>query len=245
MRQQQSSSTTDKLEIGSSSFEESQDSSTAFGAVFDRYRERLHTKDPSLVVDGPLLGDICPSFLVEIKCFRSVQYSKHLTYLLSADHSAIEEMHNFDGRSAHFCARRRDSIVGSVRATPEPFEFEVLADIKPTSIASRSNYIELSRLVVDADSGRNTVARQLLAFVCVWAMNEGYSGILGFCRKGARTLFERYGLHLASADEYRVPWRGSHKYFLMIGSWREIAGSKELEPESRSIFTSQLDVNIR
>jgi predicted N-acetyltransferase YhbS len=186
--------------------------------------------DTKLEIRGPLFRGENPEHYWDILRFRTDQCRERLPYLLCAQQERIEQTLRLDGRSAHFCAVRDGRIVGSVRATPFPFEFQALIPSLGAAARTHAPYVELSRLAIDTDERRANLSTHLLSAVCEWAVQASHDGVLGFCRRGTRTVFERYGLRPTSPEQYQVPWRGDHTYSLMAGSWRDL-----LDPATRLI----------
>ena len=199
------------------------------GAIppIDRLRELVNDLGSEIAVNlrGPLFEASAPLDIQRIKAFREVQYRDRLNYLLCREQQQIEQDLDIDGRSAHFSAESDGRIVGSVRITPTPFEFESLS---PSLAAMRpivSGHVELSRLVVTTGASQGHVTTRLLVAASAWAMVAGYTGIVGLCRAETRTLLERYGLRPLSSAEHVVEWRGNQPYVLMIGSWSALAAA--------------------
>jgi N-acyl-L-homoserine lactone synthetase len=190
-------------------------------------RRAANTK---LEIRGPHFRGENPEHYWDILRFRENQYRDRLPYLLCAEQERIDQTFRLDGRSAHFCAVRNGRIVGSVRATPFPFEFQALISSLGEVARRHAPYVELSRLAIDTDERRANLSMHLLSAVCEWAVQASHDGVLGFCRRGTRTVFERYGLRPTSPDKYQVRWRGDHTYSLMAGSWHDL-----LEPTTQLI----------
>ncbi|NOK22038.1 GNAT family N-acetyltransferase [Corallococcus carmarthensis] len=182
-----------------------------------------------LVVSGPHLRGASAADVERIQRFRDAQYRERLSYMLSPEQLQIDWRLQLDERSAHFGASWGERLVGSLRITPAPFEFHALAGSLEEQAPRFRGYAEFSRLVVDPDARSAYVTPRLLLAACTWAMQEGYVGIIGLCRRASRTVFERYGLTAASEEQHSVPLRGPQPYTLMMGTWPQlIAASTRL-----------------
>jgi len=183
---------------------------------------RLEVGQVPLELRGPLFEKANPDQVERIKQFRETQYRERVSYLLTPEQLELEQRLALDERSAHFGAIRGTQVVGCVRITPAPFEFQTLSSSLSEMSPQFQGYAEFSRLVVAPEERAAYVTTRLLVASCVWAMTEGYSGILGLCRRASRTVFERYGLTAASEAQHLIPIRGTQQYTLMVGNWPQL-----------------------
>jgi N-acyl-L-homoserine lactone synthetase len=184
-------------------------------------------------VRGPICGDARHD-LERILEFRRSQYCGRRDYLYAAEQQRIERRLRIDQRSHHFMAESGDRIVGSLRLTPGPFEFEALVPSLAAYGATLAAHAELSRLVVESTASRDNVTASLVVTACEWARAHGYSGIAALCGRGSRAIFVPYGLSPVSGSSYLIPWRGDETYSLLVGSWPEMIASTTRLSDRRS-----------
>ncbi|NOK12700.1 GNAT family N-acetyltransferase [Corallococcus exercitus] len=209
--------------------DEERDSNLAAMRALEALMAPLGAGGTPLVLSGPLLRGASAAGIERIQRFRDAQYRERLSYMLSPEQLQIDWRLQLDERSAHFGASWGERLVGGLRITPAPFEFHALAGSLAELAPRFRGYAEFSRLVVDPDARGAYVTPRLLVAACTWAMQEGYVGIVGLCRRAARTMFERYGLTAASEEQHHVPLRGPQPYTLMMGTWPQlIAASTRL-----------------
>lgn len=214
---------------GGASRDEELASRLAAMGVLETRMARLGAGQPPVVMAGPFFHATAPAEVARVRQFRDAQYRARLSYLLSPEQLQLDWRLELDERSAHFHASREGQLVGSLRITPAPFEFQALASSLEAEAPRFQGYAEFSRLVVDPDARSPSVTPRLLIAACTWAMTEGYVGIVGLCRRAARTVFERYGLTAATEVQHHVPMRGPQPYTLMGGTWpRLIAASTRM-----------------
>ncbi|MFP2896108.1 GNAT family N-acetyltransferase [Corallococcus sp. 4LFB] len=174
-------------------------------SVLETRMARLGAGQTPVVLAGPFFHATTPAEVERARRFRDAQYRARLSYLLSPEQLQLDWRLELDERSAHFHASRDGQLVGSLRITPGPFEFQALASSLDAEASRFQGYAEFSRLVVDPEARSPSVTPRLLVAACTWAMTEGYVGIVGLCRRAARTVFERYGLAASSEEPHRVP----------------------------------------
>ncbi|WP_158623680.1 hypothetical protein [Corallococcus llansteffanensis] len=175
-----------------------------------------------LEVSAPLFWATAPEAVARIQEFRETQYRERLGYLLGPEQLRLESQLQLDARSAHFAVSRNGRMVGALRMTPAPFEFPALAESLSHWEGRFPASVELSRLVVSPEERSALVPPRLLVAASDWAMKAGFVGIVGLCRRAARTVFERYGLTATSETAHVVPMRGPQPYSLMAGTWPEL-----------------------
>jgi N-acyl-L-homoserine lactone synthetase len=175
-------------------------------------------------VRGPICADARHE-LERIVEFRHSQYCGRRDYLYAEEQQRIERRLRIDQRSHHFIAESGDRIVGSLRLTPGPFEFEALSPSLAAYGTGLAAHAELSRLVVESTASRHNVTASLVVTACEWARAHGYSGIAALCGRGSRAIFVQYGLSPVSGSGHRIPWRGGETYTLMAGGWPEMIAS--------------------
>lgn len=181
----------------------------------------LHQGSPIQVV-GPFSVDLVPTtFMWRLLEFRHRQYREQQPYLLSEEQQQLESRLRLDARSTHFVAMQGEEIVAALRVTSSPFELTELVPELKEVVPALAGFAEFSRLIHDK-SVRGVLGVRLMGEACLWAVDQGFEGIVGLCQHGPRQLFERYGLRPFEDREYRVPSRSEGCYSLMLGRWPEI-----------------------
>jgi hypothetical protein len=175
---------------------------------------------PSATVIGPLLNDEDP--LNSIREFLCEQFENKQSYMLDGPQQALERQLAVHERSAYFVAKRHGAIVGVLRLCPAPFEFQSLLSLGDKTWPDFSLHVEISRLVVLKSEARTYTSMLLVIEACIWAMSQGYAGIVALCRPTTRIIFERYGLTPVFPELFSIPMRYNQQYSLMSSEWPQL-----------------------
>lgn len=166
----------------------------SFFRLFVRLASRL---DPRVCfeIHDPQQSPISESFVDELARFRAHAFQKRSPHLAQKFTLQIDNEKTFDMKSIHSIARNRKTgeIIGAVRFTPSPFEFEKYTHIDPPLSAELThNALEISRLI--SHTPIPFVGRRLLfiAGAHIWT-NTSYRTLMGICRPERLKLFESFG----------------------------------------------------
>lgn len=192
--------------------------------------ERLHTLVRTSVIPkhevrfvGPLSAStFTDAFREQLRAFRVEQYRQQTPYLLSEEQQRLEERMLLDERSTHFVALRGERLLATLRVTPFPFE---LAELSPALAQAAPPFIrfaEFSRLVCEHSARGALLGSRLMGEACLWALEQGFEGVIALCKQQRRPLFERYGLSAQADRTFLVPSREAESYSLMAGRWADI-----------------------
>lgn len=172
---------------------------------------------------GPLSVSTVPdTFRAQLHAFRIQQYQQQTPYLLSEEQQRLEARMQLDERSTHFVALRGEQLLATLRVTPFPFE---LAELTPELAQAALPFIrfaEFSRLVCEQSARGALLGTRLMGEACLWALEQGFEGVIALCKQDRRPLFERYGLSPQADRTFRVPSREHGAYSLMAGRWPDI-----------------------
>lgn len=161
--------------------------------------------------------------LRQVYQFRVQQYAHALPYML--DELNDEGMDDFDHHSYTFGAWWNDRVVGSIRLTPHPFE-------TPSHVAEgqmaeflgekwRSQYLEWTRLLVDASAPIRRLMPALIVFAGIHVLNQTtYRRYFGYSTTTVARLFRRFAF-TESAHRFSIPRRGSHSYVMLKGEFTQ------------------------
>ncbi|RYZ77695.1 MAG: hypothetical protein EOP06_30205, partial [Proteobacteria bacterium] len=164
---------------------------------------------PSATVIGPLLNH--QDLLSPIHEFLYEQFENKQSYMLDEPQQALERQLAVHERSAYFVAKRHGVIVGVLRLCPAPFEFQSLLSLDDKTWPDFSLHVEISRLVVSKKEARTSTSMLLVIEACIWAMSQGYAGIVALCRPTTRIIFERYGLAPVFPELFSIPMRNNQQ----------------------------------
>ena len=132
--------------------------------------------------------------LAAIVDYRNRHYlGRRQPYLTAVAASGKLAGDEIDMRSQHFWARHDDAIVGVVRGTAAPFEWEALVSGRLPKSAELTAHIELGRLVAPPFRGGMEVSLCLLAAACAFGIDAGFDGLIAICRSAQMRLFGRLG----------------------------------------------------
>lgn len=171
------------------------------------------------VVDGGrvVVQRIEPRELPELGEFRMRTYLKtDNQYLLdSLNESGLDAL---DERSFVYVARIDGELVGTLRATPAPFEVERYvprARIEQSLGQSLDRHVEISRMLVAPSMAGQGLGTALAGFCGVHLLTHTrYRGYLAYVRLPASELPEPADRAL----RFQIPARGSHAYTVVAGS---------------------------
>ncbi|MGS0740342.1 hypothetical protein ACVBEF_00635 [Glaciimonas sp. GG7] len=159
----------------------------------------------------------------KIIAFRNREYfGRKLDYLCGDVSEENERNHRCDERSQHFWVECDSKIVGTLRATPYPFELLVVGGYFKEKGESYKNHIEFGRLVIDSDNGSKAIAKMLIASAFLYSLQNGYSGIVAICRTPQKRLFGRFGLYSINKTALILSDRKSGSYWMLEGSCQSI-----------------------
>lgn len=155
-----------------------------------------------------------------IQALRRNEYRKRgAAYLCeeSGDFQRFNEL--IDERSLHLSVWRAQSLIGSMRITPSPFELsrETGMDFIDQDYV---HHMEFSRLIMTDEAGFRQPTEKLMAAACLKALDAGKVGLIAMCRPVQARLFERYGLMPITPQYLTLPQRGHGTYAVVAASWR-------------------------
>lgn len=195
-----------------------------FELIMSNMAEIYRTKslNAGYLIKGPILSSSADEMDAIIR-FRSRHYNASKSYLHSSTQIELDEKIQSDARSQHFVLTRSDEIVGCARLTPAPFEFGELSTSLQNLAPAYSRYLELSRLVVDPVASKDRITSAFIFFILHSAIssNNKNEGIIALCQGAPRKIFERYGMHRQSSEDYIIADRDNNIYSLLIGPWPE------------------------
>jgi len=163
-------------------------------------------------------SDFTEAPMAEIHSFRKKQYlERRLDYLceLSTEEKGCE--YCIDERSQHFWIEHNSEIVGSMQATPYPFELIGLGEYFSDLADAYQKHIEFGRFVIQAESKHRILTRKLLASAFIYATQQ-YLGVIAACRTPQKRLFERFGLHAINQIPIILPERQNGAYWMLEGN---------------------------
>lgn len=161
--------------------------------------------------------------LHQVYQFRVQQYAQTLPHML--DELNDEGMDDFDHHSYTFGAWWNDRVVGSIRLTPHPFETpSYVADGHMDEFLGeewRSQYLEWTRLLVDASAPIRRLMPALMVFAGVHALTRTtYRRYFGYASTKVVRLFRRFAF-TESAHRFSIPRRGPHSYVMLKGEFTQ------------------------
>jgi N-acyl-L-homoserine lactone synthetase len=161
--------------------------------------------------------------LQQVYQFRIQQYAGALPYML--DELNDQGVDDFDHHSYTFGAWWNDRVVGSIRLTPHPFE-------TPRYVAEghlagflgeqwRSEYLEWTRLLIDASAPIRRLMPALIVFAGIQALTRtAYRRYFGYASTKVARLFRRFAL-TESEHRFSIPRRGPHGYVMLKGEFTQ------------------------
>ncbi|MFL6335725.1 MAG: hypothetical protein ACJ754_20640 [Pyrinomonadaceae bacterium] len=178
--------------------------------------------DKRLVVDVLSPHDSC---CADAYAFVEESYRRNgPAYLLSRSQQLVESRLEMRERSTVFIARDGHQVIHSVlRATPFPFEANVIMPGAADGLRDCRDHVEINRFTSAADRGATLAPLLLMVSACRWALEQrAYSGLIGLTRLAQQRLFSRFGLRPVRSEPFIVPQRGSGEYWLLKGQWHDI-----------------------
>ena len=161
--------------------------------------------------------------LHQVYQFRVQQYAQTLPYMLNELND--EGTDDFDHHSYTFGAWWNDRVVGSIRLTPHPFE-------TPSHVADghmaeflgeewRGQYLEWTRLLVDASAPIRRLMPALIVFAGIHALTQTpYRHYFGYATTTVARLFRRFEF-AESPHQFSIPRRGPHSYVMLKGEFTQ------------------------
>lgn len=171
-------------------------------------------------------GDYESAPIRKIMAFRKEYYSaKDLDYLYGDLNDENERKYKIDERSQHFWLQIDSEIVGSLRATPYPFELLQAGEYFRDIGYAYQKHVEFGRLIVNTNRTLKVPAQKLMAFAFLNSLQNGYAGIVAVCRTPQRRLFQKFGLF--SVNKKPLIWQERKKgaYWIVEGDSQSISHS--------------------
>src|SRR5262245_56401554 len=195
--------------------------------------ERIMRAHESLQVTGPCMAQEMPyGELQMLEHFKALYASRFAPYLLNDCHRYLDIFLQRQGKEVYFYVHKDSHITGFLRLRTRPFEWEcLLPELQPYAEAY-TDCVEFSRLMVEPSVRGMQAGRILIGTATLWAIDEGYGGIVALCRPATYKVFQQYGLSPCGNGSVRVRQRRNDDYFLMHGKWCHIANGKSLDPTS-------------
>jgi N-acyl-L-homoserine lactone synthetase len=161
--------------------------------------------------------------LHQVYQFRIQQYAQALPYMLGELND--EGVDDFDHHSYTFGAWWNDRVVGSIRLTPHPFETpSYVADEHMAEFLGakwRSQYLEWTRLLVDASAPIRRLMPALIVFAGIHALTRTtYRRYFGYASTKVARVFRRFAF-TESEHRFSIPRRGPHSYVMLKGEFTQ------------------------
>jgi hypothetical protein len=162
-----------------------------------------------------------PAALEKLWAARLTMYRQRDSYLDKLTNADGSD--DLDSCSYLFAAYLGDTIIGSVRLTPPPFEAsKYIEREKMQAFLGTENfdqYLEMSRLVIDGTCRIRGLSRALIVYAgLLTSLSTRYERYMAIARP---EIAKRSFSFLLESDKlsFRIPERGDHEYNLIKGSF--------------------------
>lgn len=198
----------------------------------DRIRAGLELvleKYKGIEVFGPFaIEEMSREQLTSLENFRSKYASMFSPYLLNGFTSSLDNVLQRQGTEVYFYAQMGNQLVGCVRLRGQPFELEFFLG-EMGCYGAFADCVEFSRLMVEPSVRGMRAGQIIMAVAALWAMDQGFDGVVALCRSSTRKLFGRYGLTSGERAPVSIAERDCGEYFLMHGTWQDIASCATID----------------
>lgn len=161
--------------------------------------------------------------------FKDRYASRFAPYLLNAHHRQLDSALHLQGRCVYFYANLGKQIVACTRLSARPYEWEALLPQVALYAQDKADCVEFGRLMVEPSVRGLKAGMILMGTASLWAIDHGYQGVVALCRQPTRKVFQRYGLSQHWRGSVRIHERENGEYFLLHGSWDDIAHGKVID----------------
>lgn len=198
--------------------------------------------DVKLDVDvvGPIAGNRLDSELLE----KLIQFRKENAdhqFLVNDYQLELERRLKIDERSFHFIAIQDGQIRGALRATPGPFELSALTPELASVADGYDQYLEVSRMVLDAEGRKGWLGLLLCYAVVRWGSTSKWDGMIALCRRANANRFSFLGFQSRGHREFVVPQRENGLYSFMASPWSDFVSRLEMLFGPAVVSTFDLD----